>query len=54
MTSQLIQVCENTLLEVCVCDGLLFLCTGREGGDDHAESSPVQNPRLVPQQAEGR
>lgn len=29
-------------------------CAGWACGDHHAESSPVQNPRLVPQQAEGR
>lgn len=29
-------------------------CSGGAGGDHHAESSPVQNPRLVSEQAERR
>lgn len=31
----------------------VFVSSGRACGDHHAESSPVQNPRLVPQQTEG-
>lgn len=32
---------------------ILFMSPGWARGDDHAESSPVQDPRLVPQQTEG-
>lgn len=30
-----------------------IICPGREAGDDHPEPTPIQDPELVPQQAEG-